>query len=77
MMLSKKEEKPAEKKSALKGFLGTFVTIKPKSEKEKKPVKKEDEISLKKEMEKALADAKNGIWQNYKNYKKSHGFLAW
>jgi hypothetical protein len=79
MLLSKKDKKEEkkEKKSILRSVLGNFITIKPKSEKAKPEEKPMTDIEKENEKTKALSEAKNGVWQNYKNYKKSHGFLAW
>jgi hypothetical protein len=76
MLLEKKSKSDAKKtqKNPLAEFLGTFVNIKPK---DKKEVKKVDLISDMKEKSKASSETKSAVWTVYKNYKKSHGFLAW
>ncbi len=79
LMLTKEEkieEGKPKKKSILEDTLGTFITIKPKSEKPKK-ISADDKINIDKEKSAAFSGAQSGLWLTYKNYKKSHGFLAW
>jgi hypothetical protein len=77
LLLKKEQTAKAEvsQKSMLGDVFGTFVNIKPKEK--SKPKTKEDPIKIESEKKKALQEAKWTIWQTYKNYKKSHGFLAW
>ena len=77
MLMEKKEKEPIkEKKSWVNDIVGTFITIKPKSEKPKKKPKK-DVMMIKREKKAALRAATFCQWLTYKNYKKSHGFLSW
>ena len=77
MLMEKKEKEPIkEKKSWVNDIVGTFITIKPKSEKPKKKPKK-DVMMIKREKKAALRAAGFCQWLTYKNYKKSHGFLSW
>jgi len=35
------------------------------------------EFAIEKEKEAAYKDAQKMLWMTYKNYKKTHGYLAW
>ena len=73
----KKEETSVEiSGSFLKNFFGTFVDIKPKKEKPKKPSKAE-EFNAEQEKDIALEAAQGRMWLCYKYYKKAHGYLQW
>ena len=71
----KKEKDKKPKKTILEKTLGTFVTIKPKDKKKKEPKKNSAKIAQ--EKSNALKQANLIMWMTYKNYKKTHGYLAW
>jgi len=76
LMLKKDESEKETGKSITKDLVSTFVNIKPKEQKKKKkPEMSSHEIA--EEKKRAFAEGNRGLWMTYKNYKKSHGFLAW
>ncbi len=83
MMLKKKEKEEEDvkkkgKKSVMRDIAGTFVNIKPKSEKVKKKKKSSKEaMRIDGEKKRAMTAGEYSLWMTYKNYKKSHGMLAW